>query len=251
MPEMTLYELGKEAYETSLRAIAYTEILNLFSAFTFFMRGNCEREALKTLWSGRDDIIYVADGRGYEGRDSVEAYMVTRREDSRREKLAMMTALFPDAIKETPAYLGVGDYEFHWLTTPNVRIADDLLTAKGAWWSPGINAEVGEDGEIHAYLHTINYGCDFICESGLWKIWHLREFEEFSYPVDGSVINMADKPGGGERELKKRMDAGAPKPNMTRKTMEPATKFRIAGTLPDIVGPYETWDDSMSCIRDY
>ena len=251
MAERSLYELAQEAYGRSVRAVAYGDIANLFAAFTFYMRGNAEGDAFRELWSKRDDVKYVADGKGYAGREAVEAFMVKMREAQRQEKLSMLAALFPGEIKDSPEYLGAGDYDFHWLTTPNIRIADDLKTAKGAWWSPGIKAEVGPDGEMRSYLHTVNFGCDFINEDGQWKIWHLREFEEFSYPVAGSVVDMTGRQGQTRKELEKRLEAGAPKWNVEKTAMEPATKFRVARMLPDVVKPYDTWDDSMSCIRDY
>lgn len=237
-----------QTYQKSLHARAYCEISNLFSAFTFFVRGNAQRLAFELLWSKREDIAYVAAGKGYRGREAVYAFFVQRPEAMRQEKLPMLEKLYPGKAAE-----GMGDYQFQGLTTPHIRVARDNQTAQGAWWSPGLVAEVDQQGQLRTVLNTINYGCDFVFEDGAWKIWHLREFEEFSSPIDSAFADMTDAAAAGstwaDRELAKYAPY-APMPNVHGPAMDPVTTTRVAELLPDLAEPYETWDDSMSCVRD-
>ena len=244
-----------ETYQKTLHALAYCEISNLFTAFTFYVRGCAEQECFDKLWSKREDIAYVTAGKGYRGREAVHAWFVERKQAMRAEKLPMVAQLYPQKVSNDPACLGAGDYDFHMLTTPHIRVANDNQTAKGAWWAPGLLAEVEQGGQLRTLLTTINYGCDFIYEDGAWKIWHLREFEEFSYPLDSEYVDMTQAYAAGttalDRELALFAAHGAPEPNVTKTAMEPMTRTRVTSMLPDMIEPYETWDDSMSCIRDY
>ena len=72
-------------------------------------------------------------------------------------------------------YGGVGQLLLHVTTTSIIEVADDGLTAKGYWYSPGMIREVGSSG--NAIWEA--YGADFIKENGEWKIWHLHMFTDF------------------------------------------------------------------------
>lgn len=243
---------GEQALHDAVMAYAYTEIANIFSAFTWYIRAGQEEQAFEKLWSRQESIAYVSCGKGYRGQEHVREFFVTSRQKQRAEKLPLLAERFPDQVKNAPEYLGAGDYEMHWLTTPYIRVANDLKTAKGAWWSPGIISEADIDGSLKSYVRTINYGCDFILEDGAWKIWHLREFAEFSYPLEEDLLDMQGRQQdfGAALELKRRMDTGIPQPNQQKSWSGPYTRTRVPGMIPDIIEPYDTWDDCMSCIRD-
>lgn len=72
-------------------------------------------------------------------------------------------------------YGGVGQLLLHVTTTAIIEVAEDGLTAKGYWYSPGMIAETGSDG--NAIWEA--YGADFIKEDGEWKIWHLHMYTDF------------------------------------------------------------------------
>lgn len=252
---MMYEELRANALKTldeAKMAFAYTEISNVFSAYIWYLRSAEEQKALDTLWSERDDIVYVEDGRGYRGQAAVRGFLVEARENMRREKLKKLAELFPDEIKNEDQYLGAGDYEMHWPANSHIRVANDLQTAKGVWWTPGIISEVGADGELLPYFRTVNYGCDFIFENGAWKIWHLREFPEFSFAVDQANVDMTGREGesGAEYELRRRLDAVPVESNLRGKAIGLYSRTRVPASIADIVAPYDTWSPEMSCTRE-
>ena len=91
-------------------------------------------------------------------------------------------------------YGGVGQLLLHVTTTGIIEVADDGLTAKGYWYSPGMIREVGMSG------NTIweAYGVDFIKENGEWKIWHLHMFTDFmgSFYINFPTGNAGGASGG-------------------------------------------------------
>ena len=94
-------------------------------------------------------------------------------------------------------YGGVGQLLLHVTTTGIIEVADDGLTARGYWYSPGMIREVGSSGNSIWEA----YGVDFIKENGEWKIWHLHMFTDFmgsfyiSFPT-GNAGGASGGPGG-------------------------------------------------------
>ena len=242
---------AEAALHEAMQAFAYTEISNLFAAFTWHIAGAAEQQAFDQLWSKREDIAYVADNQGYRGREAVHAWLVERPQAMRQEKLPLLAQALPGRVENSPEYLGAGDLELHTLTTPYIRIANDLQTAKGAWWSPGLVSETDTQGQTRPYVRTIHYACDFIFEDDAWKIWHLREFPEFSYPLAAGTGDMTGKEAkfGAALELHRRQAAGAPQANLTAPEDGPYTASRTPRLLPDLLPAYDTWTDSMSCLN--
>ena len=97
-------------------------------------------------------------------------------------------------------YGGVGQLLLHVTTTGIIEVADDGLTAKGYWYSPGMIREVGMSGNSIWEA----YGVDFIKENGEWKIWHLHMFTDFmggfyiNFPTGN--VSASGGPGGGSGE---------------------------------------------------
>lgn len=88
-----------------------------------------------------------------------------------------------------------GKMHLHTMTTPVVEVATDLETAKGVWMSPGVATDRYGGETFKASWRWVKYGCDFIKENGLWKIWHLRVYGIFASPYDQSWVESQPKPG--------------------------------------------------------
>jgi hypothetical protein len=96
-----------------------------------------------------------------------------------------------------------GVLNIHTMTSPVIEVADDLLTARGTWLSPGV--ETSPDPKDSAQIERLRedeealkrrkfnytpfwawckFAADFIQENGKWKIWHLHVYGVFKSPYD-------------------------------------------------------------------
>jgi hypothetical protein len=93
----------------------------------------------------------------------------------------------------TPYEQTKGGFQFHVTTTGVVEVAEDRKTAKGVWYTPGA---IGMGGSVQGMWER--YGIDFVNENGVWKIWHLHVYTDFSYSLKaGSGNGGMGGPGGG------------------------------------------------------
>lgn len=89
---------------------------------------------------------------------------------------------------------GPGVMAVHALSTAVIEVANDLKTAQAVWISPGhiTGGMFSADNAVRAHWAWMRYGCDFICEDGLWKIWHLHVYGIFMTPFDKSWVEIGD-----------------------------------------------------------
>lgn len=224
------------------RALDYLEIQNVMAKHVFYYSAQRQQDELDNIWAKKvPDIAYGHNDGCHVGRESVTRYYAEASKRMRQKKLEFMSQLYPD-IENMPDNEGVGDYVVHTLTTPCIEVAADGQTAKGLWYAPSLCAEPGEDGKLVAVNIWEKYGADFIKEDGEWKIWHLRAFVDFMLPLGpdwGDNINrfpgrtVAD--GMPEHDKQSR-----PYPMYGHRTVPPVE--------PGPPEPYDTWDDSMSCV---
>ena len=119
-----------------------------------------------------------------------------------------------------------------------LEVAGDCRTARAAWVSMGTvtSASAGE-----AKWCWGRYGVDFILEDSTWKIWHMVLYPVYlnRYEVcwcDEKPLSLDDFPFTDVDRT------GALAYVWSPETVTP-------GDQPEPPLPYETWDDSMSCIR--
>lgn len=239
------------------RAQAYGEIQNIIAAHTYCYEAQQQAYEIENFWSKRDDISYS----GQNGRKAVINYFVNTNNAARKAKLKRMSELFPDEVKNVPENEGIGDMVIHLLTTPYIQVAGDCKTAKGLWYVPSINVEIGMDGEPVPVTIWEKCEVDFIKEDGQWKIWHFTQWVQFAHVLDKDIVGPAklDRPffqaqpleGGGERqqgpppeEAQSRQGVQAGK----NRDLTYSTK-RVADWRPELPGPYDSWDDSISAVR--
>lgn len=136
----------------------------------------------------------------------------------------------------------VGIMRMHTMSTPIVEVAEDGLTARGAWISPGHETMRDENSKHQAYWAWCKYGCDFVKEDGNWKIWHLRIYGIFMTPYNKSWVEV-DKPA--IPEIPDNLKADRP----GHEVWTYSTNSIYPVDEPALPEPYETWDDSLSCVR--
>lgn len=222
------------------RSLDYQEIQNVMAAHSYYYEAQRQWEELDNIWSKRNDIAY---GPHSVGRQAVRDYYGATNEWSRQEKLKIMNKLFPN-IENAKENEGIGDMVIHLLTTPYIEVAGDGQTAKGLWYGPSICTEIGHDGEPVPVTIWEKDEADFIKEDGRWKIWHFRQWPEFSALIDKGFVD-GSRPSPGRTAFKapppEQFGPEAPGP-------KPYSARRVAKFEPGLPQPYDTWDDPMSCI---
>lgn len=159
--EEKLAELDAKIEEYNLaihRAQAFGEILSVVGRYAFYYSAQKFNECAK-LWACRDDVLVdIGGGAEFIGYESV----------------------CRNYSDDNP--LPVGLFRIHTFSTPCVEVAADGKTAKGVWFSPGIDTDPptpSSNGKGSSKWCWIKYAVDFIFEDGKWYIWHFRSYGIF------------------------------------------------------------------------
>lgn len=210
------------------KARAYRDCQNIMSTYSYYHSASRHREYME-LWAKRDDCTLEMPWGIYDGYDSIyKCYVVDHgsREDMPPERFSGRDAL--------PVLF------MHHLDTTVLEVADDAMTARGAWLSPG-HATLPDrehEGEFTAMWQFSKYGVDFIKENGEWKIWHMRIYPLFKGPV-GKDWGKADP-----MRLDDYLDSTL---KCDRMPSEPPFGFRkgmgYPADQPDPPKPYKTFAD--------
>ena len=127
-----------------------------------------------------------------------------------------------------------GIFLCHYLTNPVVTVADDCQTARGVWWSPGLEIKPNPTvpGEYVASWAFMMYATDFIVENGEWKIWHLHIL-----PV--TKCKYEDGPVYGTPHFWAKKVIGNPH---APAYSNPYSTTYTQKSVPAYPNPYKTWD---------
>ena len=154
---------------------------------------------------------------------------------------AALRSLFQQQF-QTPDHLQ-GYLLHHYLATPMIEIAGDLKTAKGVWYSPGIEAVTGPDrAEPQALWSFGAYAVDFIYENGNWKIWHMHWFR----------CVKADFHKGWVDDLSMTVTGRLPNsPELQPTTYHnPYTPASVQESIPPCPAPYHAWDSADWAVKE-
>lgn len=248
----------KKASRNAQTVLAWRECHNDYSAHIFHYHGQKQRKDLDTYWSGeREDIAYAHGPHGFIGRDVVYNYFANMNELMHDAKLEYFAEKYPEHVKATPEFLGVGDYCIHALFTPYIQVAEDLKTATGYFHCIAICSEMSMFGKQEPMCVWGGYGVSFTNDSDGWKIWQLREYCDFQFDMPGWQIDHTDRPDPPRPPVAEQLRAAQgkpsliPAPNFTAEGRGAHYMFRVAKIEPEMQAPYDSWDDSMSYMRDY
>lgn len=154
--------------------------------------------------------------------------------------------LGPEGVKELFCGLyNIPNYEgillLHYLTNPAIEVAGDGKTARGLWWSPGIETiKPTEDADPESAWCFGAYANDFIKENGVWKIWHMRWF---------STIKCPHREGWAEQKTYYQTKVPHARTANADRSYNPYTKDFIQEAIPMAPLPYETWNDERWYMR--
>lgn len=128
----------------------------------------------------------------------------------------------------------------HYLTTPSIVVAEDGNTARGLWWTPGIETIKREKGSKPEAAWCFGaYANDFIIENDKWKIWHMRF-------ILTSKCSYKDGWADDEEGYRKT----APVNKELPETWNPYSKTYIQESIPMTPEPYETWNDEKWYLKE-
>ena len=247
-----------EAASRADRALAWEECLNKYCAHVLHYHGGQQRKDLNEYWSlDRYDIAYGHGSHGHIGRDSVVNYFAGMNERWRDVKLKYFSEKYPDRITNDAPFLGVGDYCIHAIFSPHIQVAGDGQTATAYFHSPAICSEADMNGDQGPMVEWGGYGVTFVRDRAGWKIWQLRGYNDYIFFWPGEVVDHTDRPDppfppAAERLLRERGESSPePAPNFTASCRGPMTRYRVAAVEPEMQAPYQTWNGSMSYVRDY
>lgn len=143
------------------RTRAYQECLNTIDKYTFYFNAG-RHDLVADLFADRKDSSVEMAWGTYTGKEGVNRCYRGMHVD---------------------AGVGIkpGSFFIHSFVTPVLEIAADGKTARGVFFSPGVETPppADNDNEIECLWCWIKYGVDFIKQDGKWYIWHLSTYGWF------------------------------------------------------------------------
>jgi hypothetical protein len=181
------------------------EVQNVMSKHSYYHAAGMHLEELADIWvdekgPNADTATFASPGWIMHGVVGVKKYYGQVNQENKEKELEQVSNLYPE-IKNSPENLGAGhEYAMHTTTTPIIEIAGDGKTAKGIWYSPGLGLSARINGTNVSYGGTFfweKYGADFIKENGVWKIWHLQMWYDWTPPFPESMMSSIGGGSGG------------------------------------------------------
>lgn len=235
--------LNRQELNDIQRALAYQEIQNLISAHTYCYEAQKQDYEIENFWSERDDISY----NGNSTREETTNYYCVTNKKAREAKLKKMSELYPNEVKNITENLGIGDMVIHLVTTPYVVISGDCKTAKGLWYVPSVNVEIGTDGQPVPITIWEKCAVDFIKEKGQWKIWHFNQWVQFAAPLGKNLFDPSfrlDRPFFTQQPNQHDQQKKPTEQEINKKDKDEIySNKRIADWRPELPEAYETWGD--------
>ena len=135
----------------------------------------------------------------------------------------------------------------HNLSSPQIVVAEDGMTARGVWHCPGhetgYSITEGDAAKLEANWAWGRVAADFIKEDGQWKIWHYHWYSLLRCPFYKSWVdyqppkeqNRANSPAFAGREF--------PKPSLPTSYCHEYSVDEELEAVPPCPQPYETWTE--------
>ncbi len=219
------------------RVHAAQECANLMGRYLFYHSAFRHKEYCE-LWADRDDCILEMPTATFVGKKGVEhCYLKCHpdRDDPGQREGGLKGAMM-----------------IHTCTTPVIEVADDGMTARGVWISPGLETKKSFfENKYEGTWAWSKYGVDFIKENGVWKFWHLHLYGVFITPYDTCWTEA--EPYGKKKAIPEEMlgKAGMP-PRVEKSEYERPMQIPTWSYTTDSVYPayqpdppvkYESYDD--------
>ena len=204
--------------EKAVQSWEMQQIRNLMGRYEYYHTAKMHKETVRLFALERDDIFIDNVSLGvYKGPQGIKRFFKDFHEvlDGDRK----------------------GSLCIHTLTTEVIEVAKDGQTAKGLWFSPGLETRE-ENGKLEAYWVWGKYAVDFIKVDGEWKFWHFYITDNIQCDYHHSWIE--------SRESKENIlsDPRIPKPDgPSRYTLTTYSLNHIEQLIPPIPEPYDTFEE--------
>jgi hypothetical protein len=260
---------GRPTISPGERALAILEVQNTFSKHVYYHAASRHVDELADIWVEEEGphattASWTSNSGIIEGMVQIRKFYGDNLTQHLKLLLTKTNKILPE-VKNVPENLGVGfGYEMNFLTTPIIEIAGDGKTAKGLWYSPGVNTvgSIMEGGttSMNGEWRMTKYGVDFIKEDGKWKIWHIsicldNPLPSWSYkngqpvyesaaPTVAETHSSSAPSGKAEGHPSSATSGISIKPNPDPyKTWSPVHAQKIKPRLPE---PYYTFNETFS-----
>lgn len=153
------------------RLKAGAECQRIAASYSGYLSG-AQYEKLCGLFSNRKDIWASMPWGTYRGESGVQ-----------RLYQGLYRSMYCTGEEMKSGVLTV-----HGMNTPVITVAEDGQSAQGSWASPGaVTVErQGAPNGLQSYWSWNRFNCDFILESGAWKILHLQMVPFFTTEFEKS-----------------------------------------------------------------
>lgn len=257
------------------RLAAMAQIENLMARHSYYHAANMNSDELEDLWSKKraDDLTWQQNFGMWKSMAHISPYYGEGHAETgeyNKQKLAEAKPELAEKLKEIDGRR-LNEMPIHTLTTSIIEIAEDGLSAKGLWYTPGyaIRRNYQQD-EASATWMWEKYGADFVWEDGQWKFLHIQIGMDLMGGLGTSWASPrpARGPGGpggpggpppaeekkepekdkDGKELKKApsMGGGISQPPDSPGKYQVYSRTRVPEEYPKVPVPYKTLEDTFS-----
>ena len=227
-----------------VRVLDREEIQDVMNLRVYYSANEQREKEMEELWvteaENRKSASFGKNWGFYVGMDSIQNYYVVRHNENLRRYLADYCATRPQA-ENSEENLGRGYMTLQPISAPAIQIAGDGKTAKGLWYSIGMQNIPQADGSIQARWIAMKVAADFVKEAAGWKIWHLLEVSD-SYWEPG--INYHDEMPVFEDPVNDLLHLEFGVPDIEVQTHD--RQFCWADNYPAMPEPYESFTPALS-----
>lgn len=245
-------ELG-EAKNAAQRADDYRQVVNAMMRHIYGYYFHTEEEELRKYWAiDKEDVMYAHSEAAHYGFDSIYKYYVEGTNKTKADARAVGERVHGVKYEgnAAPGYRVV-----HILGSPYVEIAGDRKTAQGVWMSFSTMTRMNSEGQMEPQAVIQRFSGDFVNEDGAWKVWHVRDYEDFYLDIDKIISDRhktarpEDKrsPYGPYSSKEELREAGIV--NLELLSSYIYFPWSVTAQEPHLPEPYETWDDTVPNLR--
>lgn len=230
------YEYTPE--ELMLRVWDQEELRKLINRRSYYIANDWRRRELDELWvqdkALRKSATFGGNWGYYIGMDEITRWYVLEHNQHEYDALKRFSDA-NSAVEYDKKNLRKGLMILHPINTPLIKIAGDGKTARGMFYSIGVECHGAPDGG-EAYWMNEKVAADFVKENGRWYIWHMVVSNDFTIPVGTAMSDMDLYPV--ENDNRSREFFGNPTKPMTVHD----ARFNWSDDYPTFPKDYETFD---------
>jgi hypothetical protein len=156
-----------------MRAVGAIECEKVMSRHVYWHSAGIHRDEWEDYWSKDVKITW---GHGWGRQDDRYSYYfsyVLEKERNAFKTFMGIKLKYPD-VENCTRLDGVAEYSNHLTTSPVIEVADDAMSAKGLWYTPGFALRHDYvKGTADVAWMWEKYGGDFVYENGEWRFLRL------------------------------------------------------------------------------